>query len=179
MIESPFVLWVVIGAVVMFGAGLLIGLRLGRTRQDHTTRREAAELKAALEQHQEKLRQYQAHVTHHFTQTADLIQTLTADYRAVYEHLAIGAQLLCNGQVKALNPEALREHLLPSPSDEEARVATLAPQPAPSLTAGQPSLTEENHALKPDLAPVSVPRETEDTHTSEASPAHEDARREP
>jgi hypothetical protein len=181
MIETPFFLWSVIGVIVMFGAGLLIGLRLGRTRQDDATRREAEELKAALRQSQEESRQYQAHVTHHFTQTADLLQTLTADYRAVYEHLAAGAQTLCNGQVKALNPEALREHLLPAPSDEGTRVEAPAPQPASSLSEGQPPLTEENHELQPGLAPAPGHSEIEDTRAREALPtySHENVRQEP
>src|SRR5215471_15110355 len=148
-------LWLGVGAVVTFGVGLLLGLLLGRTRQG-AARHEVEELKTALQQHQEESRQYQAHVTRHFTQTADLLQALTADYRAVYEHLAAGAQALCNGQVKALTPEALREHLLAAPGEEGARAEALAPQPASSLPEGQPPLTEEGDAQKPSAAPAPV-----------------------
>jgi uncharacterized membrane-anchored protein YhcB (DUF1043 family) len=69
---------------------------------------------------QEEARQYRTHVMQHFTQTADLLQTLTLNYRAVYEHLAAGAAVLCDGQVKTLTPEALRDRLLAPPSEEPA-----------------------------------------------------------
>lgn len=67
---------------------------------------------------QEEARQYRTHVTHHFTQTADLLQTLTLNYRTVYEHLAAGAEALCDGQVKTLTPETLRERLLAPPKED-------------------------------------------------------------
>ena len=154
-------LWLGIGAVATFGAGLLLGLLLGRTRQG-PARREAEELKAALRQHQEESRQYQAHVARHFTQTADLLRALTADYRAVYEHLAAGAQTLCNGQIKALTPEALREHLLTAPGEEGAQAEVLAPQPvSPPLPEGPPPLTEEGDAQKPSSAPAPAHPEKE------------------
>src|SRR5262245_41706994 len=155
--ETPFVLMLFTGAFVVFGVGLLIGLGFRSMRQDNS--REVEDLKVALRQNEEELRQYRDRVTHHFTQTADLVHTLTADYRAVYEHLAAGAQTLCNGQVKALTPEALREHLLTAPGEGGARAEVLAPQPASSLPEGQPPLTEEGDAQKPSAAPAPVPPE--------------------
>jgi uncharacterized membrane-anchored protein YhcB (DUF1043 family) len=167
IMETWVTVWLIIGAVVTFGAGLCIGLYLGRTRQSGATRREAEELKGALRQSQEELRHYQAQVTHHFTQTADLLQTLTADYRAVYEHLAAGAQALCDGQVTALTAEALREHLLPAPSHGGAHAEGSASQPVSALPEEQRPLTEESYALKPDMASASVHRDTEDTRARE------------
>jgi len=143
--ETVLIVWLVIGGLVLFGTGLLIGLRLGHMRQARSTRREAEHLTAALRQSQEELRQYQAQVSQHFSQTADLLQTLTADYRAVYEHLATGAQELCNGQVKALTAEGLREHLLIAPRSGAAPAQGSASQPASSLPEGQASAPEENH----------------------------------
>jgi uncharacterized protein len=161
--ETPFFIGLGIGAVAMVGAGLLLGLYLGGARQG-AAQRETEELKAVLRQSQEELRQYRAHVAQHFTQTADLLQALTADYRAVYEHLAAGAQALGNGQVTALTAEALREHLLAAPSEEGAQAEVLAAQPAsPPLPEGQPPLTEEGHALKPGAAPAPMHPEKENT----------------
>jgi len=193
---DPLVLWLIAGAVVLFGVGLLIGTRLGRTRQGDA-RQEAEELKVALRQNEEELRQYRAHVTDHFSQTADLVGTLTADYRAVYEHLAAGAQTLCNGQVKTLTPESLREYLLPAPNGEGVQTETAVPPPATSLEeqlalaeeshelhrelAPAPALTEEPHDLQPDLAPTPVHSETEETGAKEDLPKYprEDMRHEP
>jgi uncharacterized protein len=195
--DTLSVLWLAAGAVVLFGVGLLIGQRLGRTRQGDA-RQEAEDLKVALRQNEEDLRQYRAHVTDHFTQTADLVRTLTADYRAVYEHMAAGAQTLCNGQVKALTPESLREYLLPAPNGERAQPETTVPQPAALLPEEQlalaeeshelhrelapaPGLTEEHHELQPDLAPTPAHPETEDKRVSEAPFTYprEDLRHEP
>jgi hypothetical protein len=152
------------GAIAVFGAGLLLGLLLGRTRQG-TAQREAEELQTALHQNQEELRQYRADVARHFTQTADLLQSLTANYRAVYAHLAAGAQTLCNGEVRALTPEALREHLLTAPSEEGAQTETSDPQPAsPPLTGeGHSPVTEEDHDRKLGSAPTPGQTETENT----------------
>jgi uncharacterized membrane-anchored protein YhcB (DUF1043 family) len=194
---SVSILWLIAGAVVLFGVGLLIGTRLGRTRQGDA-RQEAEELKVTLRQNEEELRQYRAHVTDHFSQTADLVRTLTADYRAVYEHMAAGAQTLCNGQVKTLTPESLREYLLPAPNGERAQPETAVPQTAALLPEEQlalaeeshelhrelapaPVLPEENRELQPDLASTPVHSEMEDTETKEAPPRYprEDMRHEP
>lgn len=78
---------------------------------------------------QEEARQYRTHVTQHFTQTADLLQTLTLNYRTVYEHLAAGAEALCDGQVKTLTPETLRERLLAPPKEDVVAEEANAPQP--------------------------------------------------
>jgi uncharacterized membrane-anchored protein YhcB (DUF1043 family) len=157
-------LWLGIGAMAMFGVGLFLGLFLGRTRQG-AAQREAEELKTALRQNQEELRQYRAHVARHFTQTADLLQSLTANYRAVYEHLAAGAQTLCNGQVRSLTPEALREHFLTTPSEEGAQAEAPAPQLASPVLTGerQSPLTEEGHDRKLSSAPTPGQTEAENT----------------
>jgi uncharacterized protein len=194
--DTLSVLWLAAGAIVLFGVGLFIGLRSGRTHQGDA-RREAEDLKVALRQNEEELRQYRAHVTDHFTQTADLVRTLTADYRAVYEHMAAGAQTLCNGQVKTLTPESLREYLLPAPNGEGAQTETAVPPPAASLEeqlalaeeshelhrelAPAPALTEEHHELQPDLASAPAHPETEATEAKEAPPRfpREDMRHEP
>lgn len=95
---------------------------------------------------QEESHQYRTHVTQHFTQTADLLQTLTLNYRTVYEHLAAGAETLCNGQVKTLTSETLRERLLAPPTEEAAAEDVAIPQPlaAVSDTEQQPPSSSQD-----------------------------------
>src|SRR5262245_9019351 len=176
--ETWVIVRLILGAGLMFGVGLWLGLRLGRTRQGNAAQREAEALKNALRQRQEEFGHYQAQVRHHFTQTADLLQTLTADYRAVYEHLAAGAQALCDGQVTALRAEALREPLLTAPSQSGTPVEGSASPLISSLPEEQRPLTEKSDGLKADLAPAARPREPEDTRVTEGlAPNPRDGRR--
>ena len=49
--------------------------------------------------------QHDLQATCHFSQTADLLHKLTEDYRAVYSHLADGAEQLCGDRVSIINCE--------------------------------------------------------------------------
>lgn len=42
---------------------------------------------------------YRESVSHHFSMTAELFQHMTESYKEVYQHLASGAQELCNSDV--------------------------------------------------------------------------------
>jgi uncharacterized membrane-anchored protein YhcB (DUF1043 family) len=53
--------------------------------------------------------QYKDDVSDHFSGTAELIQQMTESYKDVYQHLAMGAQDLCSGEVA--------DKLLPAGSD--------------------------------------------------------------
>lgn len=106
--------WMWIAAAGIFLVGLLVGIGIRRPRQ--ATAQRVQELESELQQSREELVRYRDQVTQHFLQTADLLHAMTANYRAVYEHLANGAQNLCEGQVQALSSAALRERLLPEDS---------------------------------------------------------------
>ena len=69
-------------------------------------------LQNELDQLKDRFTDYRDQVTQHFMRTSELVQEMTQSYRAVYEHLAIGAQNLCGGQIEAPHrnndtPEAL------------------------------------------------------------------------
>ena len=93
------------------------------------SREELQRSQQALLRSQEESGQYRTQVTQHFLQTGDLLQTLTLNYRAVYEHLAVGAAALCDGQVKTLTAETLRERLLAPPREEIITEGVATPQP--------------------------------------------------
>jgi uncharacterized membrane-anchored protein YhcB (DUF1043 family) len=81
-------------AAAVFVLGLLAGALLARlvlpSRQK--LRQLMLELDAARSEHQV----YRSEVSHHFEKTSELVAALTASYKAVYDHLADGAQSLCS-----------------------------------------------------------------------------------
>jgi len=104
---------------------------------------------------QEETRQYRTQVMQHFTQTADLLQSLTLNYRAVYEHLAAGAATLCDGQVTSLTAETLRERLLAPPSEAPTAEEIIDPQSVDAVSDGeQQSLTPASDAVDSEALKV-------------------------
>ncbi len=81
-------------------AGVAIGFFIGRSSSAGVKR--SIQLDQELRETREELERYRGRVVEHFTTTADLVNRLTADYRAVYEHLAKGAQSLAGNQVPRL-----------------------------------------------------------------------------
>ena len=78
--------------------GFLLGTTLGCiaawlvfSRGDKTQ-----QLQVELNELKDNFTDYRDQVTRHFMQTSSLVQTMTESYRAVYEHLASGAQHLCD-----------------------------------------------------------------------------------
>lgn len=91
---------------------LLIGTGLGAVggwywalaaRQDNK-RKLIMDLESQLDQARQSRADYEAEVSEHFSQTADLLHRLTDDYRAVYTHLARGADTLCGDSVSMADP---------------------------------------------------------------------------
>lgn len=81
------------GAITLL-IGLGIGLLLGRSTSTDGQRLRETERK--LDQLTQEKRAYEEEVVEHFTQTADLLNTLTDSYRNVHNHLASGAETLCH-----------------------------------------------------------------------------------
>jgi uncharacterized membrane-anchored protein YhcB (DUF1043 family) len=69
-------------------------------------RKDKKRLETELEQSREELSNYRSQVTSHFRETAHRVNALTENYRNVYEHLARGAQDLCD---KSDAPELMSE----------------------------------------------------------------------
>ena len=76
---------------------LLAGMALGGvlTHFLHPALRQQREGSQREQASQQQLRDYQAQVAEHFTETAELLNRMTASYREVHNHLARGAQQLC------------------------------------------------------------------------------------
>jgi hypothetical protein len=73
--------------------GVLLGLVLGRLFLPGP--REVKRLQAELDRLRREQTEYQGRVAGHFHKTGELIGQMTASYKAVYDHLADGAQSLC------------------------------------------------------------------------------------
>ena len=79
-------LGMVLGSIVTY----LATARYGRNR----------ELREELNHLKERFTDYREQVTQHFMRTSELVQEMTQSYRAVYEHLASGAQNLCSDELE-------------------------------------------------------------------------------
>lgn len=101
-------------AIVALGAGLAIGWTMGIRRK--SKRDVIIDLENRLEKALESRADYEAEVAEHFAQTAQLLNRMTEDYRAVYNHLATGADKLCDGAVSI--PPAM----LTASSDDDAEI---------------------------------------------------------
>jgi hypothetical protein len=73
------------------------------------------QLDQELQQARGELDRFRTRVIEHFTTTANLVNRLTSDYRAVHDHLSRGAQQLAGGQVPRLESLAPGEPQLVAP----------------------------------------------------------------
>ena len=89
-------------AIALFiggGIGGFLGWYFAVNSRGDNKRKVIMDLESQLDQAAQSRADYEAEVTEHFAQTADLLHKLTDDYRAVYTHLADGAEQLCGDQV--------------------------------------------------------------------------------
>ena len=101
-------LWAV--GILSFSLGSIlggIGAYLFRGRYDQTAR-----LQEELRELRKRFSDYRDQVSGHFMRTSELVQEMTQSYRAVYEHLASGAQELCDEELATPGLDALEPSLL-------------------------------------------------------------------
>lgn len=87
---------ILVVSAVVFLLGLLIGIPLGRRTSNADQKYRKVERK--LDQVLQDKKLYEDEVVEHFTETAQLLNSLTDSYRGVHNHLAEGAASLCRGQ---------------------------------------------------------------------------------
>lgn len=84
-------------AIGCLAGGILIGViiasRLG------TSPARVQELENQIRELKDTHNNYRENVSDHFSMTAELFQHMTESYKEVYQHLASGAQELCNSDV--------------------------------------------------------------------------------
>ena len=125
-------------------AALVIGAIIGAIayRLFTPTVKNAAKLRAQLDEAKEELESYKASVSSHFNKTSDLVNELTQDYVKVYKHLAEGAQTL--GDAKEFT-NVLEQHqgkvLISFGDESESQGAIVSEQSADTVEPEAP--TEE------------------------------------
>jgi len=131
------------------GAGFFFG-RLSNTAVRNSKRLDA-DLKRARSEHDS----YRKDVTQHFEKTSELVNAMTTSYRAVYEHLATGAQNLCDEQAGKLIMEAPVERIA---SEDNVKAETVAPdeisrqEAGSTQSAGEQKLKESTSDTQSDQA---------------------------
>lgn len=146
----------IIAGAALFILGLALGALLGRRSSPAAQRQRAAELK--LDQMLQDKKAYEDEVVDHFTETATLLNNLTERYRDVHNHLAKGANTLCQGKgpVSLDRLEDSRES-----SEIPAHLADIRPplDYAPKTSPGEKGMLNEefgidrkNPAAAPDAA---------------------------
>lgn len=147
-------------------AGLAAGLAIGVIYAPSAKR--ARDLDSELSQLRAEHERYRKDVTHHFSKTGELVNAMTRTYKAVYDHLASGAQTLSEAEivttrlqfytdkVPVLNAEAGED--IPEVG-EESKVEQVEPDELPPLptidSAGEASPSDEelSQQVPRDYAP--------------------------
>ena len=136
--------------------GLLLGYLFGRRTSTAAQKYREVELK--LDQVLQDKKVYEDEVVEHFTETAKLLNNLTASYRDVHNHLAKGAGTLCQG----LGPVSL-EQLENSRTSAEipADVADIQPplDYAPKTSPSEKGMLNEEFGL--ERQPTEQPETTD------------------
>ena len=147
--EISLLAWM--GSAIVFAIGGGAGFFIARQIKDKRT----LELEQQLQATQSKLTEYQDDVNRHFLKSSLLFSKLTDNYREVYEHLATGAQKLCN---------------------EKPVISSLDLPDTKILSAAVAPRAESSGEIKPEIE-VAAPEITE--NTQQAAVQHTEQQPEP
>jgi uncharacterized membrane-anchored protein YhcB (DUF1043 family) len=136
-----------IGWLALIAVGIALGVGIGRAWPVRTAK--MAELEREKDQARNELGQYREEVSAHFERTAELFDKVTADYRSLYEHLALSAR-----QLGAIEGESTPRPL------EQPEQRRLGPSATPQTAdARETSETPETSAT-PDVTAASADAST-------------------
>ena len=154
--EEMNVLWFV--GSLAFLAGLLFGVLLYHLFSGSKSRN--GKLESQLQDLQDEFKEYQEQVGDHFSTTAHLINKLTDTYRDVHEHMANGADKLCeDDEVRnRLSDALLGSNALMAGKTNKRRNERTKPleQPkdyAPKVTPDEKGALSEDFGVKPLVGP--------------------------
>ncbi len=156
--------------IIVFAIGGGVGFYTARQIKDKHT----LGLEKKLKTTQNQLNEYQGDVNRHFLKTSLLFNKLTDDYREVYEHLATGAQKLCNDKprVTALD---LPETKILAATWATGASATIANEKKPEVEANTLTPADNKHddVSQSNVEETIVAAETSATATTETPPLEE------
>ena len=154
--EISLLAW--LGSAIVFAIGGGAGFFIARQIKDKRT----LELEQQLQATQSKLTEYQDDVNRHFLKSSLLFSKLTDNYREVYEHLATGAQKLCNEKpvISSLDlPDTKILSAAVAPHTESTRES----RPDTDVAAARPTAAEPA-AAEPSVAELHTEQQAEDEH---------------
>ncbi|KAA1176373.1 DUF1043 family protein [Marinobacter salinexigens] len=101
----------ILAAIAALVVGIVIGVFVGRSGQGTTLRQRRAEQQ--IEELRSEYTRYQAQVNEHFMESAHLLRRFNDAYRDVNQHMARGANRLCNDEdwMEELAQETSRKRL--------------------------------------------------------------------
>ena len=113
--------WVI--AIAALIVGMLLGFLFARSGSNGSRE---MKLSDELDKSQQELARYREEVNTHFSETAELVNGLTAQYQKVHEHLASSAQTLCRDEklvasLQQSTPKSISQK--PQESDEAAEAS--------------------------------------------------------
>ncbi len=163
---------IVLGAVGLLAAGGALGFWLAHVRM----RGESARADEVREQFDD----YRREVTQHFGRTAEHFKAIGREYRDLYEHMASGADSLCDREafdVKlSFEPKAILESIAgdqpPQPPQDFAQADQLADQaPVSSATEIEAEAeSEAEPASKPEAEPVENVKSDAEAESGDETP---------
>jgi uncharacterized membrane-anchored protein YhcB (DUF1043 family) len=146
---------IVLGAIGFLAAGMGLGFWFSQLRMRGKS--------AKADEIQQQLDDYRREVTQHFGQTADHFKAIGREYRELYEHMAGGAESLCDREALdtklSFEPNAILESIAeeqeaPAPRDfaDENEPDDMAAGSADEPITAEPE-KEPVEALSPDAEP--------------------------
>ena len=155
----------ILAGVALFALGLVLGALLGRRSAPAAKRQREAELK--MDQMLQDKKAYEDEVVEHFTETATLLNNLTERYRDVHNHLAKGANTLCQGR-GPVSLEQLEDNQ--DKSEIPAHLADIRPplDYAPKTSPGEKGMLNEEFGIDRNQA-----AEPEETVKAKSTPGKE------
>jgi uncharacterized membrane-anchored protein YhcB (DUF1043 family) len=160
-------IWAWMGAAIMFAIGGATGYFISRQLKDKRTR----ELEEKLAATRTELADYRGEVNQHFLKTSLLVGKLTNNYREVYEHLATGAQKLCNEKPGTPKLDLPDTNILPTTesADSERPAIEQASENAIEASPGAGLETQATTDKAVEEPPVESPVETHDENSDESA----------
>ena len=153
-----------LGWLLVVAVAIALGFSVGRMWPGSAAK--LTELERQRDAAREDLQTYRQDVSSHFERTAELFDKVTADYRGLYEHLALGAR-----QLSAIRGEAVEQRLA---DPEQRRLATaVAEAPAAEAPVAEPDTGDT--PPQPDEEPQPVTESDDPAAAGETAPGPPDA----
>jgi uncharacterized membrane-anchored protein YhcB (DUF1043 family) len=141
-----------LGWLLVIAVGIALGFSVGRLWPGSAAK--ITELERQRDAAREDLRTYRQDVSNHFERTAQLFDKVTADYRGLYEHLAVGAR-----QLSAIPGESIEARLA---EPEQRRLGTAVGAAGAAAAATTAASSEAAPSVQEEI-PVQPPRDYDES----------------